>query len=92
NTGEQGNTEGLFLKGIQVGDEWIYRNPLAPASLHDEDIAVGQCLLKMADYAEGGEPFYSLAEACQDRYLHIMIEHSLASGQAVKTARQSWAG
>jgi predicted dehydrogenase len=91
NAGEQGNTEGLFLKGIQIGEEWIYRNPLAPASLHDEDIAVGQCLLSMAEYVEGDESFYSLAEACQDRYLHIMIEQSLASGQAVRTTRQSWA-
>lgn len=91
NAGEQGSQDGVFLKGIQIGEEWIYRNPLAPASLHDEDIAVGQCLLKMADYANGAEAFYSLAEACQDRYLHIMVEKALDSGQPVTTTPQIWA-
>lgn len=89
--GVQGNLEGFHLKGIQIGEEWIYKNPLAPASLNDEDIAVGDCLLKMADYANGGEAFYPLAEACQDRYLQIMMEKALESGGAVKTTRQLWA-
>src|SRR5690606_13393256 len=64
---------GGILEGIQADGEWVYRNPFAPAPLDDEDVAVGDCLLKMAEYAEGGDAFYPLAEACQDRYLDIMI-------------------
>src|SRR5690606_25715392 len=91
NAGENGNIEGYFFKGIQLGSEWIYHNPFAPAPINDEDIAVGQCMLKMADYVNGAEPFYSLAEACQDRYLHIMMEKSIESGTSVKTSKQIWA-
>jgi predicted dehydrogenase len=81
---------GGVLEGIQADGEWVYRNPLAPAPLDDEDVAVGDCLLKMADYADGGEAFYPLAEACQDRYLDIMIWKSIESGQPVKTETQVW--
>jgi predicted dehydrogenase len=88
--GAHGNLEGWFLKGIQVGTEWIYHNPLAPAAFADDEIAVGHCLLKMADYADGGEAFYSLAEACQDRYLDILIWQSVESGQPVHSQTQPW--
>src|SRR5690606_20820126 len=79
---------GTVLTGIQAGGEWQYRNPLAPAHLDDEDIAVGDCMLRMAEYADGGDAFYSLAEACQDRYLDIMIWQSAESGQPVTTTAQ----
>ncbi|MBZ0295184.1 MAG: Gfo/Idh/MocA family oxidoreductase [Anaerolineae bacterium] len=88
--GPNGNLEGHYLKGIQVGEAWIYRNPLAPAMLTDDEIAIGDCLLRMADYADGGPSFYDLAEACQDRYLDIMIAEA-AKGQPVTTTTQPWA-
>lgn len=91
NAGERGNLEGNFFKGIQLGAEWVYHNPLAPASLSDEDIAIGQCMLKMADYIGGVAPFYSLAEACQDRYLDILLAQSLEHGIPVSSSKQEWA-
>lgn len=91
NAGEQGNLEGYHLKGIQLGAEWIYHNPLAPAALNDEDIAIGQCMLKMAEYVDGADPFYSLAEACQDQYLSLMMAHALETGLPVSTSPQLWA-
>lgn len=91
NAGEQSSLEGNYLKGIQIGEDWIYKNPMAPAPLFDDEIAVGECMLKMADYADGGEPFYSLAEACQDRYLDMMIWEAVECGQPVRTSPQRWA-
>jgi hypothetical protein len=88
--GPCGNLEGNFLKGYTIGEDWIYRNPLAPSPLADDDIAVGICLLKMAEYVEGGPEFYSLAEACQDRYLDIVMEESQESGMPVQTTTQVW--
>jgi len=88
--GEHGNLEGHFLKGIQAGDEWVYRNPVAPASLFDDEIAIADCLLRMAEYANGGPDFYSLAEACQDRYLDLAIQQSVKEQRAVVTESQSW--
>jgi len=69
----------------------VYRNPLAPAELSDDEIAVGTCLLRMAEYAGGGPPFYPLAEACQDRYLDIEIQRALDTKATVQTRTQPWA-
>lgn len=90
--GEQGNLEGHYLRGIQAGEDWIYRNPVAPARLFDDEIAIATCLLKMANHARGGEDFYSLAEACQDRYLDIVMHDAAKAGVPVRTETQSWAG
>ena len=89
--GLRGNLEGYYLKGYTLGEEWIYRNPLIPGSLADDDIAVGHCLLKMAEYVAGGPTFYSLAEACQDRYLGIAMEQAQEMGEPVETETQPWA-
>ncbi len=92
NAGENGNLEGNHLKGIQAGEDWVYRNPLGEVELSDDEIAVGTCLLRMSEYVEGGKPFYSLAEACQDRYLDIVMQEVVDSGEAVTTVTQPWTG
>lgn len=89
--GGPGNLEGNYLKGIQLGDEWIYENPLAPASLSDDEIAIGHLLLGMSDYVRGGVPPYPLAEACQDHYLSILCAQALREGGSLRTERQPWA-
>jgi predicted dehydrogenase len=91
NAGENGNLEGLYLKGILLGDEWIYSNPFAPARLTDDEIAVATCLAKMAEYAEGGPDFYSVPEASQDHYLAMMIAEAARTGDSIRTERQPWA-
>ncbi|MEM7532292.1 MAG: Gfo/Idh/MocA family oxidoreductase, partial [Chloroflexota bacterium] len=60
NAGEDGNLEGYYFKGILLGDEWVVRNPFAPARLTDDEIAVATCLQKMAEYVHGGPDFCSL--------------------------------
>jgi predicted dehydrogenase len=89
--GEHENLEGHYLKGIQAGEQWVYRNPVAPAALFDDEIAVADCLLKMAEYAAGGTPYYPLAEACQDRYLDIALHEALREKSPVVTTTQPWA-
>ncbi len=89
--GGPGNLEGNYLKGIQLGEDMVYRNPLAPASLSDDEIAIGDLMLRMAEYARGGAAPYPLAEACQDHYLGLMCDQALKSGQEVKTQTQPWA-
>ena len=89
--GRHGNLEGHYLKGIQFLEQWVYRNPLAPARLSDEEIAVGTCLRRMAHYVSTGEPFYGLAEASQDQYLALCCRQALESRAPVETARQPWA-
>jgi hypothetical protein len=92
NAGENGNLEGYYLKGILAGDEWVYRNPFAPARLTDDEIAVGTCLERMAAYAVGGPAFYGLSQGSQDHYLGLMIAEAVQSGGPVVATRQPWAG
>jgi len=91
NAGEDGNLEGYYLKGILAGNEWVYVNPFVPGRLTDDEIAVATCLEKMAAYVEGGPAFYSLAEACQDHYLSLMLSKAIQTGEKVTTEAQAWA-
>jgi len=91
NAGEDGNLEGYYHKGILAGEEWVYRNPFAPARLTDDEIAVATCLDKMAEYVDGGPSFCSLREASQDHFLGLMIAQAVQTGEAVVAARQPWA-
>ena len=61
-------------------------------ALSDDEIAIGDLLLRMARYGEGGEAPYPLAEACQDHYLSLKCEEALESGAEVRTETQPWAG
>ena len=88
--GLDGNLEGNYLKGYQADGEWVYRNPMAPAALSDEEIAIGDCLLRMANYLGGGPPLYSLEDACQDWYLNLLIRQAQESGQPVTAETQAW--
>lgn len=91
NAGENGNLEGYYLKGIVAGEQWVYTNPLAPARLTDDEIAVASCLLRMEEYLRTGQSYYSLADASQDHYLNLLIQQAVASGEPVVSVRQPWA-
>lgn len=88
--GSEGNLEGNYLKGYQAGGEWIYRNPFSPAVMSDDEVAIATCLIKMKEYVKTKEEFYSVAEACQDRYLDILMTESVAKGIAVTSSYQPW--
>jgi predicted dehydrogenase len=91
NLGEYGNLEGLGLRGILAGEEWIYENPFLPGKLSDDEIGVAACLEKMYRYTQTGEDFYNLAEGSQDHYLSLMIDEALRTGEKIQTKRQPWA-
>jgi hypothetical protein len=90
-TGQGGNLEGHFLRGMVAGDEWVYRNPYMPARLNDDELAIAECLARMNDHVNGGPEFYSLAEASQDHYLHLLMKQAVETGETVLSTRQSWA-
>jgi predicted dehydrogenase len=89
--GQYGNLEGYHHKGILAGDEWVYRNPVIPGRLTDDEVAVATCLERMAEYVDGGEGFCGLPDASQDHYLSLMIDEAVRSGEPVRTKRQPWA-
>ena len=88
--GLEGNLEGFHHQGIMVGDEWIYRNPVVPGRLADDEIAVAACLLGMDRYVRTGEEFYGLADAAQDQYLSLLMEQALREKRIVESEMQIW--
>jgi hypothetical protein len=44
----------------------------------------------MGEYVSEGTPFYSVAEACQDRYIDLLMQEAVQTGVVVKSARQPW--
>jgi predicted dehydrogenase len=88
--GHTGNLDGHFHQGILAGEHWAYRNPFPFARLMDDEIAIATCLQGMANYVNGGPDIYSLAEACQDHYLSILMEESANKGEEVTGAVQPW--
>jgi len=72
--GKEDNFEGFDLKGIIGDGQWFYRNPYQGSRLVDDEIAIASCLDAMAEYVQGGSPFYGLDEASQDLYLSILVD------------------
>jgi hypothetical protein len=91
-TGEEGDLGGYSLRGISLGDRWVYRNPFPGARLSDDEIAIAACIEQMGRYAQGGPSFYGLADASQDHYLSLCLHQAAASGEPVRTEPQPWAG
>jgi predicted dehydrogenase len=89
-TGEEGDLGGYSLRGISLGDRWIYRNPFPGARLSDDEIAIATCLERMGRYADGGPPFYGLADASHDHYLSLCLYRAAATGEPVRTEPQPW--
>jgi predicted dehydrogenase len=90
-TGEGGNLEGKFLRGILAGDRWEYTNTFRPGRLSDDELAIAECLVRMSDFVHGGPSFYSVAEAAQDHYLALLIAESVRTEAPVQSQRQGWA-
>jgi len=88
--GGPGNHEGLFLRGLTLGDQWLYRNEFAPARLPDDELALASLLDRMRVYVHGGPDVYNLAEASQDNYLQLAIRRAVQTGEALRTQPQPW--
>lgn len=90
-SGQGGSLTGKYLEGILCGGEWVYRNPLAPARLTDEEIAIGTCILKMDTFVREGEPFYPLESELQDHYLSGLLSRAAENGgELVESTPQRW--
>ncbi|MGC8634431.1 MAG: Gfo/Idh/MocA family protein [Candidatus Limnocylindrales bacterium] len=89
--GRDGNLEGLHQVGITAGETWLYRNPFAPARLSEDEIAVAECLERMAEYVGGGPGFCSLAEGAHDHYLGLMAARAADEGRPLRAPGLGWA-
>jgi predicted dehydrogenase len=92
-TGLDLNLEGNDVEHISFDGRVVYRNPFRGTRLSEDDVAVADLLERTGAWArgEGPEP-YPLAEGLQDHLLSLAMEESAATGRAVKTGTEAWAG
>lgn len=90
-TGPEGDLGGDSLRGISLGDRWVYRNPFPGARLSDDEIAIATSLERMGRFARGGPAFYGLADAAQDHYLSLLLHEAAATGETTRSQPQPWA-
>lgn len=90
--GEQGSLHPPGLREIQFAGRSLYRNPNPGARLSDEELAVAETLRRMVKFAQDRKPgsCYSLANACEDRYLDLLMEDSIRTGSPVSSTPQLW--
>jgi predicted dehydrogenase len=89
-TGHDGSLEGYYHRSISGNGELLYENAFSPARWSDDEIAVATALAKMQRYIGTGESFYSVPEACHDRYLDLLIAQAVQSGGRVNAVPQPW--
>ena len=65
-SGFEESLDGFSLLNITGNGKVLYTNPFIPARLSDEEIAIATCLLKMKEYVDCGEEFYSVKDAYTD--------------------------
>jgi hypothetical protein len=82
-SGGEGSLGPLSLEGIVFEGDWLYRNPVHPTAFTDEELAMTQVLLHMADYARQGISTYSFMDACLDTYLAFMMDEAIHTGHRV---------
>lgn len=63
---KSGELDGLFSQSVTFEGRELYKNPFGTCRLTDEETAIGSVLLKMHDYVNFGNEFYSLKDAVCD--------------------------
>jgi hypothetical protein len=90
--GEGDDLHAAGLLGYRIDGRWVYRNPFgAGTGLMDDEIAIGEMLIRMDAAVRTGKEFYPLAEGCQDHYLYLLAQEAVAAGRPVKSRARVWA-
>ena len=85
------NLDGYDTEHLSFDGKVVFKNPFVGLRLMDEEIAIGQLMLQMADWLVGkARAPYPLAEACQDQLISMAIDESIATGKQVATQKQAW--
>ena len=86
------NLDGFDTEHLSFDGQVVFKNPFTGLRLMDEEIAIAQLMVQMADWLDGNaEAPYPLAEACQDHMISLAIDESISTGNSVNTQKQAWA-
>ena len=86
------NLDGYDTEHLSFDGRVVFKNPFVGLRFMDEEIAIAQLMVQMADWINGdAEPPYPLNEGCQDMLISLAIEESIATGKTITTQKQDWA-
>jgi predicted dehydrogenase len=86
------NLDGFDTEHLSFDGKVIFKNPFAGLRFMDEEIAIAQLMVQMADWIAGNaKPPYPLNAGCQDQLISLAIDESIATGKNVTVNKQKWA-
>jgi len=89
--GQDLNLDGHDTEHISFDGAVVFKNPFVGLRFMDEEIAIAQMMVQMAQWVAGKGPApYPLASASQDHLISLAIEESVRSGKSVVTPVAPW--
>ena len=86
------NLDGFDTEHLSFDGQVVFKNPFVGLRFMDEEIAIAQLMVQMADWIDGNaQPPYPLSEASQDQLISLAVDESVTSGNSVTTQKQDWA-
>ena len=86
------NLAGFDTEHLSFDGKVVFKNPFTGHRLMDEEIAIAQLMVQMADWINGSaEPPYPLAQGCQDQIVSLAMDESITTGTKVAIEKQKWA-
>ena len=86
------NLDGFDTEHLSFDGQVVFKNPFVGLRFMDEEIAIAQLMVQMADWIDGNaQPPYPLSEASQDQLISLAVDESIASGKSVTIQKQDWA-
>ena len=86
------NLDGFDTEHLSFDGTVVFKNPFIGLRFMDEEIAIAQLMVQMADWIEGkAKPPYPLNEGCQDQLISLAVDESITTGTNVTVEKQKWA-
>ena len=86
------NLDGFDTEHLSFDGRVVFKNPFTGLRFMDEEIAIAQLMVQMADWIEGkAEAPYPLNEGCQDQLISLAMDESITTGKNVLVDKQKWA-
>jgi hypothetical protein len=86
------NLDGYDTEHLSFDGNVVFKNPFTGLRLMDEEIAIAQLMVQMADWIkENALPPYPLNQGCQDQLISLAMDKSISSGQSITTKKYNWA-
>jgi hypothetical protein len=86
------NLDGFDTEHLSFDGKVVFKNPFTGLRFMDEEIAIAQLMVQMADWIAGNaKPPYPLNEGCQDHLVSLAMDESITTGKSITTQKQDWA-